>query len=73
MKRVLLNIIKGKGDCDLVNDEDCTHCPFLFTTTCLSSVNVVTSPEILQANYEVALKYYLERYGKDPDLLEVLI
>ena len=61
MKKELLIIIKEKGHCDVLQ---CVDCPLKGEGFCF-----ILQPE----RYTEALSMYVENYGKDEDLLEVLI
>ena len=64
-KEMVLLMIKGRGICSI--PVVCQDCPINCTG---SSMLYYVSNE---TKYKKALKYYIERYGKDEDLLEALI
>ena len=68
-KEVLLLLIKHKARCAETADYlDCGRCPLANKhETCEAS------PYNRQIRYKDALKMYIEAYGKDPELMEVLL
>ena len=76
---ILLGIIRYKGRCSLYN---CNKCPFYYEVTLPSWCELADDEELLNGTstatavdtkYQTALNLYVEEYGKDAELMEVLI
>ena len=71
MKERLLTVLKNKGKCPY---RQCAKCDkdivIIASSTCNSMVCAVAPVE---RRYKHILEYYVNEYGKDPDLIEVLI
>lgn len=68
-KRLVLEIIKSKSDCHNIDDRDCAHCPI----GVIVDLQCVNDPTSRQLRYKEAIRYYVKKYGKDEDLVEILI
>lgn len=69
-KEVLLLLVKHQGNCSAIREiqyDHCIACPFGDNETKDCALQAVPHRK------EAILDYYLDKYGKDEDLLETLI
>ena len=77
MRDKLLNIISHKGNCTGVSN--CADCPLGVVSiehkvnTCVIDGSLGFFEEWTEGKYHKALELYTGTYGKDADLMEVLI
>ena len=74
-KEVLLLIIQHKGSCPAF---DCYGCPFHIEEKYPFNCNLQPKTSIgvdrfAEDTYRIALDLYLEKFGKDPELVEALL
>lgn len=61
-KDLLLAIIKYKGSCVSIIDRCCLECPVI-------GPNLVCDKNSEEARYKKTIRYYIEEYGKDEDII----
>ena len=75
MRNQLLILIKQRGNCDYPIRIECPDC--FLSTECSNPISISDLDTIdldtLERIYKVALEEYIDRYGRDIDLMEVLI
>jgi len=67
-KELLLAIIKTKGNCSLITTKNCATC-LMQTAERTLNCNIMDRKD----RPKIAIKLYIDKYGEDIDLLEVLI
>ena len=74
MRDILLLLIKERGDCMRIDRlSDCVECPLRDMDRCLADQGKVWDNAMLGRIYEGAVNDYIRRYGRDINLMEVLI
>jgi len=68
-KEVLLQLINDKGDCD--GGTSCNRCPFDIIAFDICS-SQMKRPEANKKIYDLAIKAYIEKYGKE-ELFEKIL
>ena len=69
----LLNLIEHEGDCHKISGLFCTACPVQSVYVCTSTDSDLIILNRHKYVYEISIDKYVEKYGKDADLLGILI
>jgi len=67
-KEILLEIIKHKGSCDSMHIDNCPSCIYYYNEDYCAKMEYVD-----EESYAVTLKDYIDAYGEDEELFEVLL
>ena len=71
-KEILLQLIKKKGRCQIPYELECTNCG-LSTLCWTMDATDGSITDNLRTRYERAVERYVKVYGKDDELIEILI